>query len=45
MYIKYFGETKHYCQIIGETEICSLSAKGLRETVKAFTAIYGGIEL
>ena len=44
MYIKYYGETKHYCKMIGETEICSLSIRGLSDTVKAYNAIYGGIK-
>ena len=44
MYIKYFGETKHYCQMVEECEICSLSIVGLKETVDAFKAIYGGVE-
>ena len=38
-YIKYFGKTKHYCMKIGEVEICSLSEKGLRETVKIYSKI------
>ena len=36
MYIKYFGNTKHFCQMVGEVEICSLSENGLIETVKAY---------
>ena len=43
IYIKFYGELKHYCLKVGETEICSLSESGLRETVKAFKNIYGGM--
>jgi len=43
MYIKYYGEIKHYCKMVGETEILSTSINGLDETVKAYKAIYGGL--